>query len=83
MSHCHTLFGRKNRLGGPAEMMRRQKELAVRVEKAQTMSPEELAGKITIGVLTDRDLPIYTQEYHRVREAARQALEGEADKTPA
>ena len=52
MSHCHTLFGRKNRLGGPVEMMRRQKELAVRVEKAATMSPEELAGKITIGVLT-------------------------------
>ena len=74
MSHCHTLFGRKNRLGGPAEMMRHQKELAVRVEKAQTMTPEELAGKITIGVLTDRDLPIYTKEYRRVREAARKAL---------
>ncbi|MEJ2093307.1 MAG: 2-oxoacid:ferredoxin oxidoreductase subunit beta [Syntrophobacterales bacterium] len=74
MSHCHTLFGRKNRLGGPAEMMRRQKELAVRVEKAQTMTPEELAGKITIGVLTDRELPIYTQEYRQVREAARKAV---------
>ena len=78
MSHCHTLFGRKNRLGGPVEMMRRQKELAVRVEKAATMSPEELAGKITIGVLTDRDLPIYTEEYHKLREQVRQAMEGEA-----
>jgi 2-oxoglutarate ferredoxin oxidoreductase subunit beta len=81
MSHCHTLFGRKNLLGGPAEMMRLQKEVAVRVEKAKTMSPEELAGKITIGVLTDRDLPIYTQEYHRVREVARQVLEGKIGKT--
>jgi 2-oxoglutarate ferredoxin oxidoreductase subunit beta len=73
MSHCHTLYGRKNRLGGPAEMMRLQKKLAVRVDKAQTMPPEELAGKITIGVLTDRDLPIYTQEYRKVREAARES----------
>ena len=54
--------------------MLRQKELAVKVEKAQTMPPEELAGKITIGVLTDRDLPIYTQEYRKVREAARESV---------
>jgi 2-oxoglutarate ferredoxin oxidoreductase subunit beta len=76
ISHCHTLYGRKNKLGGPVEMMRWQKEVAVRVEKAQTMTPEELAGKITIGVLTDRDLPIYTQELRRVREAAMAALAG-------
>jgi 2-oxoglutarate ferredoxin oxidoreductase subunit beta len=77
MSHCHTLYGRKNRLGGPAEMMLRQKELAVRVEKAKTMTPEELAGKITIGILTDRDLPIYTRELRKIREAAKAAGEGE------
>jgi 2-oxoglutarate ferredoxin oxidoreductase subunit beta len=75
ISHCHTLYGRKNKMGGPVEMMRWQKEVAVRVEKAKTMTPEELAGKITIGVLADRDLPIYTQELRRVREAARAALE--------
>ena len=55
-------------------MMRRQKELAVRLEKAKTMSPAELAGKITIGVLVDRDLPVYTEEYQKIREAARAAL---------
>ena len=74
ISHCHTQFGLKNKLGGPVEMMRAQKEMAVRVEKAETMNPEELAGKITIGVLVDRDLPIYTREYRRIREAARAAL---------
>ncbi len=76
ISHCHTLYGRKNLLGGPADMMRWQKEVAVRVEKAQTMSEAELAGKITIGVLTDRDLPSYTREYRKIQEAARAALEG-------
>jgi 2-oxoglutarate ferredoxin oxidoreductase subunit beta len=38
------------------------------------MTPEELAGKITIGVLTDREMPIYTQEYRRVREEARKVV---------
>jgi 2-oxoglutarate ferredoxin oxidoreductase subunit beta len=74
ISYCHTHFGAKNKLGGAVEMMRRQKELAVRLEKAQTMSPAELAGKITIGVLVDRDLPIYTEEYQKIRDAARAAM---------
>ncbi len=74
ISHCHTLYGRKNKLGGAVEMMEWQKKVAVRVEKAKTMTPEELEGKITIGVLADRDLPIYTQELRRIREAARAAL---------
>lgn len=75
ISHCHTLYGRKNKMGGPVEMMEWQKQVAVKIEKAKTMTPEELEGKITIGVLTDRELPIYTQELRRVREAARAALE--------
>jgi 2-oxoglutarate ferredoxin oxidoreductase subunit beta len=74
ISHCHTLYGRANQMGGPVEMMQWQKKVAVRIEKARTMTPEELEGKITIGVLADRDLPIYTQELRRIREAARAAL---------
>jgi 2-oxoglutarate ferredoxin oxidoreductase subunit beta len=57
-------------------MMRQQKALAVRVDKARTMSPEDLAGKITIGVLVDRDLPVYTEEYQKIRAAARAAMMG-------
>ncbi len=41
------------------------------------MTPEELAGKITIGTLVDRDLPVYTEEYQRIRDAARAAMSGE------
>jgi len=76
ISHCHTQFGRRNRMGGAVEMLMRQKEDAVRVEKAKNMSEEELKGKFTIGVLADRDLPVYTQEYNKVREAARARLSG-------
>lgn len=72
ITHCHTQFGRRNKMGGAVEMLRRQKESSVRVEKAATMTPEELEGKITIGILTDRDLPIYTQEYKKIRQKAKE-----------
>jgi 2-oxoglutarate ferredoxin oxidoreductase subunit beta len=75
ISHCPTQYGRKNKLGGPVEMLRWQKEAAVRVEKAAEMSEEELKDKFTIGVLVDRDLPIYIREYRKIREAARAKLE--------
>jgi len=71
VTHCHTQYGRRNKLGGAVEMLRWQKEAAVRVEKAQEMTPEDLEGKFTIGTLVDRDLPIYTQEYQKIREAAK------------
>jgi 2-oxoglutarate ferredoxin oxidoreductase subunit beta len=73
ITHCHTQYGRRNKMGGAIDMMRRQKEDAVRVEKAQAMSPEDLEGKITIGVLVDRELPVYIQEYNKIREAAAKA----------
>jgi 2-oxoglutarate/2-oxoacid ferredoxin oxidoreductase subunit beta len=74
ITHCHTQYGRRNRMGGAVEMLRWQKESAVPVEKAKTMSEEELRGKFSIGVLVDRDLPIYTQEYRKAREAAKAML---------
>jgi 2-oxoglutarate ferredoxin oxidoreductase subunit beta len=35
------------------------------------MTPEELAGKITIGTLIERDLPVYIQELDKIRAAAK------------
>lgn len=78
ISHCHTQYGRRNKLGGAVEMLRWQKENAVRVEKAAEMTEEELKGKFTVGVLVDRDLPIYTQEYKKVRAAAKAMMSGKA-----
>ena len=71
ISHCHTQYGRRNRMGGAVEMLRWQKETAVSVEKAAKLTEEERAGKITIGVLVDRELPIYTQEYKKIRQIAK------------
>jgi 2-oxoglutarate ferredoxin oxidoreductase subunit beta len=75
ISTCHVQYGRRNRLGGPVAMMTWQKEAAVRVEKAKTMSPAELKDKFSIGVLVDRELPIYTSELRKLRESARAAAE--------
>jgi 2-oxoglutarate/2-oxoacid ferredoxin oxidoreductase subunit beta len=71
ISHCHTQYGRMNRLGSAVEMMEWQKEHAVTVEKAAAMTEEELGEKFRIGVLVDRELPSYQAQYDKVREWAK------------
>jgi 2-oxoglutarate ferredoxin oxidoreductase subunit beta len=71
ISHCHTQYGRQNRLGSAVEMMEWQRDHAVPVEKALKMKPEDLKDKILIGVLIDKELPVFTEEYEKVRERAR------------
>ena len=56
---CPTIFGRRNRLGGPAEMVNLLKEITVPSSRAAGMTPEELAGKYVLGELVDRDRPPY------------------------
>jgi 2-oxoglutarate ferredoxin oxidoreductase subunit beta len=74
ITHCHTQYGRRNRMGDAVAMMKWQKEHAVRIEQAADMSEEELKGKFTIGVLVDRELPIYTEQYNLVRQQARESI---------
>lgn len=75
VSNCHVHYGKKNGLGGAVEMINSFKENAVTVTKSKKLPPEELAGKITIGVLTDREMPDSTKEYQKVREQAAQERE--------
>ncbi len=71
MAHCHTQYGRQNRLGTAVEMMGWQRDHAVTAEKAATMKPGELEDKIVIGVLVDKELPVYQDEYEKIRERAK------------
>ena len=73
ISHCHTHYGKLNRLGSAVEMMEWQRDHAVTGEKAATMKPEELADKIAIGVLMNRELPVYQAEYEKIRKQAQEA----------
>ncbi len=74
ISHCHTQYGRRNKMGNAADMLLWQKNSAVRMEKARTLSHEEMKDKFSIGVLVDRDLPVYTEEYGKVKEMAKKAM---------
>lgn len=71
ISHCHTQYGKLNKLGGAVEMLQWQKEHAVMVDKVAEMTPDQLMDKFPIGVLVDRDLPVYTDEYDKIRSTAR------------
>jgi 2-oxoglutarate/2-oxoacid ferredoxin oxidoreductase subunit beta len=74
IAHCHTQYGKQNRLGTAVEMMEWQRDHAVTVEKAATLKPEELQDKIVIGVLVDKELPVYQDEYEKIRERAKAAM---------
>jgi 2-oxoglutarate ferredoxin oxidoreductase subunit beta len=71
IAHCHTQYGRQNRLGTAVEMMEWQRDHAVAAEKAATMKSEELKDKIVTGVLVDKELPVYQDEYEKIRERAK------------
>ena len=73
ISHCHTQYGRQNRLGSAVEMMQWQRDHALPVEKALKMKSEELKDKILIGVLTDKELPVFQEEYEKIRSRAKEA----------
>ena len=72
ISNCHVQYGRRNKLGGAVEMITGFRDNAVTVGKAAKMSEEELEGKTTIGVLADREMPISTEEYAKIRKRAQE-----------
>lgn len=72
ISNCHVQYGRRNNLGGAVEMITGYRDNAVTVSRASRMTAAELEGKITIGVLTDREMPISTEEYAKMRQRAQE-----------
>ncbi|MBQ1306396.1 MAG: 2-oxoacid:ferredoxin oxidoreductase subunit beta [Erysipelotrichales bacterium] len=65
-SVCPTYYGRKNKKGDAVEMMKWQKENAVTVEQAAKMTPEELHGKLVIGLLHHAQYPEFTYQYNEL-----------------
>ena len=74
ISHCHTQYGRQNRLGSAVEMMEWQRDHALPVEKALKMKSEELKDKVLIGVLIDKELPVFQEEYEKIRSRAKETV---------
>lgn len=78
LSPCHTNYGRQNRLGSQIDMMKGFKKAAVQPSRWEKMSESEREGRFPVGVLVDRDRPLYLESYKRVCEtAARLRAEGQ------
>jgi 2-oxoglutarate ferredoxin oxidoreductase subunit beta len=60
---CPTYFGRKNKVGGPVEMLNWIKDGVVNAKAAPSLPPEKLAGKKLIGVLHDEPANEFTADY--------------------
>lgn len=71
MSNCHVQFGRRNKMGDPVTMMQWLHDHAVTAEGNGTTPPDSMDDTFTIGILADRDMPVYTEEYRKVREKAK------------
>jgi len=70
ISNCHVQYGRRNDLGNAVTMLQGFKKQSLSVQRAEKLTPEEMEGKTTVGVLVDRELPISTEEYEKVRAKA-------------
>ena len=65
-SICPTYYGRKDKKGSAVDMMKWQRDNAVTVEKAAHMTPEELHGKLVIGLLHHVQYPEFTYQYQEL-----------------
>ena len=64
VSGCPISFGRQNKIGGPADMMKWQRDHAVMLAAWNKLSDEQKAGKFPIGVLhEDNNRKEYTEAY--------------------
>ncbi|MCL2548172.1 MAG: thiamine pyrophosphate-dependent enzyme [Symbiobacteriaceae bacterium] len=70
MTHCPTYFGRRNRIGGPVEMLKMQQEQAIPVQRAASMTQEQLEGKYLIGELHNQQMPEFCALYEQVIQKA-------------
>ncbi|NUO79849.1 2-oxoacid:ferredoxin oxidoreductase subunit beta [candidate division KSB1 bacterium] len=63
---CPTYYGRHNNQKTATAMMQWQVDNTITAARAAKLSPEQLKGKIITGVLTDRELPEYVEEYEKL-----------------
>jgi len=77
VSPCPTAFGRRVGLKTVVNILDWFKETSVPIEKAETMSEEDLEGKIVVGEFVSRELPTYTENvYTVIREAKKSVKAG-------
>lgn len=63
MTQCPTYYGRKNRIGDAADVMKWFRDNSVPVGAVEKLPPEKVAGKLVIGEIHRAEAPEYTHEY--------------------
>ncbi len=63
VSTCPTHYGRRNKIGGPAEMMAWLRDHGVSLEKYEKMTAEEREDIFPVGVFEDRDQLDHSTKY--------------------
>lgn len=63
---CPISFGRQNKMGGPADMVKWQKDHGVMLAAFEKLTDEQKEGKFPIGVLYKTQAPEYNAEYDKV-----------------
>jgi 2-oxoglutarate ferredoxin oxidoreductase subunit beta len=76
ITHCHTNYGKLNRKGGAVEMLEWQRDTLIPLPRFQRLSPEEQQGKLSRGVLFEKEAPEYVTEYDKIIERAMADKEG-------
>ncbi len=78
VSQCPENYGRRIGLRTAKDFLHRFKEQAIRIDKTQGMSEEELEDRIIIGKLCDRDRPEYVTELHKITQEQTDLIRKEA-----
>jgi 2-oxoglutarate ferredoxin oxidoreductase subunit beta len=76
---CPESYGRRIGLRTGNDFLKMFKEKSVRIEKARGMSEEELADRIVIGKLRDRERPEFVTELHELTNELVENLKQEDD----
>lgn len=68
MSTCPTYYGRKNKTGTPAQMLKNFKENTVDIKRVEKLSDEQLKNKTITGEFKNTDEPEFTDMYLKLIE---------------
>lgn len=74
---CPTHYGKNNGFKSAPEMLRWFDERSIGVEKALQMAPDELADKIVVGKMVDRESEDYGTKYRRIQQEAQRRERGD------
>jgi 2-oxoglutarate ferredoxin oxidoreductase subunit beta len=74
---CPSIYSFFNKTGTGVKMMKELKEKSITIQKAQTLSEEEIGDKIVTGIFADRDYKEYTHIYHDLMEKAKESKKDE------